>query len=469
MKIVSFSVSGLHGFIDIDVSFKNDITIIVGRNGSGKTSALNLIAQFLRLDISALNKTQFTTSQLILEDDAIGKVNISVTSNESERDLHISIGTDHASLSMTENFDATRSFYLDTMRRFVFESNELAPANVNTGLAKLREDKLTWTSLSKTFLDRVKLTFVRLDRTIFAIDPEGRESAELSEKIKQRSGKASPLDPIDEVMRVTTQRFVEYKRRVEEIKSSAFKLLLSLHFEPIVVPSGRAKVGQSQLRLKLNQLRKRVEKSALFSDSANLQKQMSRFFDSFENLLPEVPTQKKVGRRSLAEESVQVLIAVKEKQIENLLKIFDDEQEEAAQAFSQIKAYLIAAAKFLKESGKNLDFDDNFQLSFSIPTEPQDNTGKVRMRGIKELSSGERQVIIVLTYLAFLAGEKSIFIIDEPELSLHLRWQGYLIDALKTLRPRECQVIVATHAPEIVGRSRQSVTLLAPGYLPREI
>ena len=219
----------------------------------------------------------------------------------------------------------------------------------------------------------------------------------------------------------------------------------------------------------MSQLRKRVEKSALFSDSPDIQKQMSAFFDSFQDLLPEVPTQKKIGRRSLAEESIQVLLAVKEKQIENLLTIFDNEQEEAAKAYSKIRSYLIATSKFLKESGKILDFDENLELVFSIPNEPQDENGKTRTRSLKELSSGERQVIIVLTYLAFLAGEKSIFIIDEPELSLHLRWQGYLIEALKTLRPKDCQVIIATHAPEIVGRSRQNVTLLAPSYLPKEI
>ncbi len=163
------------------------------------------------------------------------------------------------------------------------------------------------------------------------------------------------------------------------------------------------------------------------------------------------------------------MLAVKEKQIKNLLKIFDNEQVEAAKAYFQIRAYLMVAAKFLKESGKILNFDANLQLTSSIPNELQGENGEIHTRSLKELSSGERQVIIVLTYLAFLAGEKSIFIIDEPELSLHLRGQGYLIEALKTLRPRDCQVIVAAHAPEIVGRSRQSVTLLAPSYLPKEI
>ena len=468
MKISHFAVTALHGFIDIELSFRDDITVIVGRNGSGKTSALNLIAQFLRLDIPALNKTQFSSAILVLHDEEIGKIKISVTSEDTERELCLQIGDNKTSIPMSDSVDLTRLPSVE-IRRLFLEAGDFARANASTSLEKMRSEKLAWTSISKKFIDNVKLTFVRLDRTILAIDSEGRESMELLSKYTSKSTRTQSLDPIDEVMRVTTQRFVEYKRRVEEIKSSAFKLLLGLHFEPIVVPSGRAKGGQSQLRSKLSQLRKRVEKSALFSDSQDIQKQMSDFFDSFQNLLPEVPTQKKIGRRSLAEESIQVLLAVKEKQIENLLTIFDNEQEEAAKAYSQIRSYLMAAAKFLKESGKILDFDASLQLVFSIPNEPHDEHGKIRTRGLKELSSGERQVIIVLTYLAFLAGEKSIFIIDEPELSLHLRWQGYLIEALKTLRPKDCQVIVATHAPEIVGRSRQNVTLLAPSYLPKEV
>jgi len=89
-------------------------------------------------------------------------------------------------------------------------------------------------------------------------------------------------------------------------------------------------------------------------------------------------------------------------------------------------------------------------------------------RSLKELSSGERQVLIVLTYLAFLTGENGIFVIDEPELSLHLRWQSYLVGALRSLRPAGCQIIVATHAPEIAGRARESCVLLSPAYLPSD-
>lgn len=178
---------------------------------------------------------------------------------------------------------------------------------------------------------------------------------------------------------------------------------------------------------------------------------------------------KRVGRKSLQEESAQILLNLKERQLEKLIQIFEAEQEQAQQAYGPIKRYLDATMKFLRESGKNLEFDASLQLGFTVPSAGSlDATEATRRRGLKELASGERQVIIVLTYLAFLTGENSIFIVDEPELSLHLRWQGYLVEALNRLRPGSCQIVIATHAPEIAGRAKSRIKLLKPTYLPTE-
>lgn len=154
-----------------------------------------------------------------------------------------------------------------------------------------------------------------------------------------------------------------------------------------------------------------------------------------------------------------------EQQLEGLLKIFDDEQQRAIKAEEELKRYIDVLERFLKESGKRLWFsDDRFELAFYVPANGETPSGQGR--SLKTLSSGERQVLIVLTYLAFLSGPNSIFIIDEPELSLHLRWQGYLMNALKTLRPDGGQIIVATHAPEVAGRAPKNCIQLKQAYMP---
>jgi predicted ATP-dependent endonuclease of OLD family len=70
----------------------------------------------------------------------------------------------------------------------------------------------------------------------------------------------------------------------------------------------------------------------------------------------------------------------------------------------------------------------------------------------EQLSSGEQQLLVMFSHLHFNGfGDKSnVFVFDEPEVSLHLRWQELLLPRMLNSSPR-AQIIVATHSPEIVG------------------
>lgn len=70
---------------------------------------------------------------------------------------------------------------------------------------------------------------------------------------------------------------------------------------------------------------------------------------------------------------------------------------------------------------------------------------------IDALSSGEKQLLILLFTVFLMDNKKSIMLMDEPELSLHICWQNRLIDILRQLNPN-CQLILSTHAPSIFGR-----------------
>lgn len=66
------------------------------------------------------------------------------------------------------------------------------------------------------------------------------------------------------------------------------------------------------------------------------------------------------------------------------------------------------------------------------------------------LSSGEKQLIILLTEALLQKSMPNIFIADEPELSLHIGWQRIIIEKILEMNPM-AQIIVATHSPEIAG------------------
>ena len=70
---------------------------------------------------------------------------------------------------------------------------------------------------------------------------------------------------------------------------------------------------------------------------------------------------------------------------------------------------------------------------------------------IECLSSGERQIIILMSHLIFnkRLSKGAVFMLDEPELSLHIAWQEILLKTIMEASP-SLQVVVATHAPSII-------------------
>ena len=460
MIIEKFLVNGLHGLIDADITFQRDINIIVGRNGSGKTSVLSLLSSLIRLDIETIKSMTFQMAEMHVNMADSGKVIVIAVNSSDESSISINWeGRDSIKIPLID----TELFYRIGAKRL--PDSYLAASIGVSNQASATEILQKWSQISTDFLRLAKLTFVRLDRTIIAMDPEGLETSEVTLPSGRDRQKVSAVkrDPIDEVMRVTQANYFHFRRRVDVIRANAYKELMRLHFAPIKPLGKKANIGQ--LKKKLLELKTRVNGSALTSDMQEITK---AFFDSLDKLLQQndQPTErKKSGRRTLAEESIQLTLELKESQTEALLNIFDAEQKAMLIAYEPIKKYLDTLEKFLSESGKKLWFsDESLQLSFYISSAGEKAEGPGR--NLKDLSSGERQILIVLTYLAFLSGPNSIFIIDEPELSLHLRWQGYLIDALKNLRPSGSQILIATHAPEIAGRARRHSIQLTQKYLP---
>lgn len=72
------------------------------------------------------------------------------------------------------------------------------------------------------------------------------------------------------------------------------------------------------------------------------------------------------------------------------------------------------------------------------------------------LSSGEKQLLIILGQSLLQENNSHIYIADEPELSLHVEWQEKLVSSLKNVNPNS-QIIFATHSPDIVGKFFESV------------
>ena len=69
-----------------------------------------------------------------------------------------------------------------------------------------------------------------------------------------------------------------------------------------------------------------------------------------------------------------------------------------------------------------------------------------------QLSSGEKQLLVILLSVLVQDGKQSIFFMDEPEISLHFDWQKKLIGFINEINPN-IQIILATHSPALIMES----------------
>lgn len=147
--------------------------------------------------------------------------------------------------------------------------------------------------------------------------------------------------------------------------------------------------------------------------------------------------------------------------IKNLVTLSENLEKQKAKIRSPLDTFLDTMNKFVNGSddGKVIKVDSLGRVYFVTKYSKEPIS-------IQYLSSGEKQLITFFTHLIFNVKNNSsgIFVVDEPELSLHLSWQKIFVE--KTLEiNKNIQLIFATHSPEIIGRNRAKMYKLEKRYV----
>ena len=66
-----------------------------------------------------------------------------------------------------------------------------------------------------------------------------------------------------------------------------------------------------------------------------------------------------------------------------------------------------------------------------------------------KLSSGEKQMLVILLTVLVRDDDHCVLFMDEPEASLHIEWQQKLIGMIPNLNPN-VQLILTTHSPAVI-------------------
>lgn len=119
---------------------------------------------------------------------------------------------------------------------------------------------------------------------------------------------------------------------------------------------------------------------------------------------------------------------------------------EKLEVLEDLSARLQLFQSFLNErfAGKSMRLNRRDGVRFAL-----DGESLIRPR---DLSSGEQQMMVLAYEILFRAGEGTLVILDEPEISLHVLWQDTLIENLAGMgRASRLQFLLATHSPVLLA------------------
>ena len=122
------------------------------------------------------------------------------------------------------------------------------------------------------------------------------------------------------------------------------------------------------------------------------------------------------------------------------MSMIDASAEKQVEMKARIEDFRSVINGLFQETEKHIEIEGN---KFNI-------VSKGQILPIDALSSGEKQILLIMLRVFLLEGKESYVLLDEPENSLDISWQYKLIDTLVKLNPN-AQFFITTHSPSIFG------------------
>jgi ABC-type lipoprotein export system ATPase subunit len=142
-----------------------------------------------------------------------------------------------------------------------------------------------------------------------------------------------------------------------------------------------------------------------------------------------------------------------DKSTKNFLAVYVEDTEKKLNVFGDLpgKIELFKRVMNSKLSYKEMQIDREQGFVFTIKYPNGHNAGSDTVSPM-DLSSGEQHELVLLYELLFKVQPKSLVLIDEPELSLHIGWQvNFLRDLQEITKLADIDILIATHAPDLIA------------------
>lgn len=411
-KVSSIEVTGFWQTKTARTTFRDDVNIIIGKNGTGKTTFMNIVQAVLAVDGDSLFDNPFKNVTLTLSD---GKRTRTVRAARTEPksspfpviEYHISNRRFTAPLVGS---DDGLSMPLGVRRR------------ATEDLHRIRQELNGLVSVASLSVYRIG----------------GDTDPELRERMGRR-----PASTVDLRLLSLMHRLTQYQL---ELSSAARDVSVTLQRDVLTsLLYAETKGHERGYHLDFDE---NTEKQNLVSAykqlgvagpevSKRIQEHIAAVGTTIRNI-QHVTARKSTGETQAPEPRIDFAALEAFKLTRTVVAKSLSAEAKTESIFSQVTLFLETLKSFIKDKA----------FSFSGGELVVTTEGPLPLA---KLSSGEKQLLILFIEALLQRQRPYIFLADEPELSLHIAWQRNIITAIRSLNP-SAQIVVATHSPEIAGK-----------------
>lgn len=405
MKIKHFNIKGLYDTFDYDfeIDLSDDIFILTGPNGYGKTTILNIIRSLAEQDLYFLYQLSFRKIQIDFENNDSIRITSHIIQDVIPVDLTLS------------------DIEITTERQIKFEWISSGHVLASLVLTPRTIENIKKKSLSH--FPHESETDKRINEHIIRSLRQNGNAGRFLMLLNGMSVTMLQSNRLVSIDSYADAQFTDSMLTIEEVSDRLKDLLKSRYYSYLqTVNSSNSSIFDKLLENKSSISEAKYEESA--KELSDMLSQLHEWGLS-------------------SEKSVRPFIRGKE----DIMAVYLAELRTNLSVYQEIYAKLLLFKELLEKKkfvNKNIMFSPTEGLiarslsGVNIPLE--------------KLSSGEQHEIIMLFYSIFTVSKNSVLLIDEPENSLHVAWQySYCSEMKRIAENLGIQTIIATHSPQIIG------------------
>lgn len=413
-KIESVEINGFWLRFNMGCSFNPDVNIIIGKNGTGKTTFMNILHAVLAIDVSVLAENDFNSIKIII---------IKGGSRRTIRAKKVDF-PDYPFPAIEYQISQRKTL----LRLYNFDERRASVAYRK----HLQEQALDLRKELDSLIALASLSVYRL-----------RSDDDYEVRDRHGARMVAPVDyRLEQALRGLTQYQLELSQKAREVAAKLQSDVLAS------ILYGEEDANDAGYRLEFDKADEQGRLVSAYQQlnalSSDVRKKIKFHVTAIDDAIRDITRSSEVVDSQQKPRSINIKPLEALRKTRRIIDLSLEAKESTQAIFSQVELFLNIIKEFIPE--KKFSFQSGL-LNISTSHGVVDHS---------KLSSGEKQLIILLAEALLQKRQEYVFLADEPELSLHIAWQRMVIPAVRKINPN-AQIIVATHSPEVASKYPEAI------------